>query len=115
MAAHSRNELGRTLAEHVVVRHLPTLLRLDPFRTQTVLTAPLLEHGAQSDDVQERALAHHASDHRAVVVVEVAVDRDAAAFSKGNRLFDLAAFEILLAQLAHDRVAETGTRASAQI
>src|ERR1700692_2179045 len=96
--------------------HLPALFRLDPFRAQAVLAAPLLEHGPQSDDVEEGPLAHHAPDHRPVVVVEVAVHGDAAGFRKSYRLLDLAPLEVLLPKrrgARHVRAAGTATRASA--
>lgn len=100
------------------MRDLSALLRLDPFRPQTVLTTPFREHWAQPNDVEEGPLAHHAPDHGTVVVVEVAVDGDPAGFRKRDRLFDLAALEILLPErrdACHSLVAGTGTRASAQI
>src|ERR1700686_1796886 len=85
------------------MRHLAALLWLYPLGPQPVLPAPLLEHRAQPDDVQERLLAHHPPDRRAVVVVEVAVDGDATGFSERDRLFDLAALEVAFAKrLAHD-------------
>src|SRR6266850_3340312 len=104
--------------EDVVVRHPPALFGLDPFRPKAMLATPLLQHRAQPDDVQKGALAQHAPDHRAVIVVEVAVDRDATGFRKRDRFLDLTALEVLLAKRrrpGHLWVAGTGTRASAQI
>ena len=79
------------------------LLRLDPFGPETVLPAPFFEHRTQTDDVQEGAFADHAPDGGAVVRVEVAVDRDAAGFSEGERFLDRAALEVALAKwLSHN-------------
>jgi len=88
--------------EHVVVRDLAPLLGLDPFRPEAVLPAPLFEHGAKPDDMKEWTLADHAPDRRAVVRVEVAMDRDAACFGERNRFSDLATLEVFFAEwLAH--------------
>src|SRR5690242_20439990 len=76
------------------MRDLAALLRLNPLRPEAVLSTPLLEHRPQADDVEERLLAHHASDGRAVVRVEVAVDRYAARFGERDRLLDLAALKV---------------------
>src|SRR5579872_2117685 len=102
-------------AENVVVGDAPALLGLDPLRPQPVLPAPFLEHGPQPDDVKERPLAHEAANRRPVIVVEVAVDRHPARLGEGDRLFDLAALEIGLAQAEPLRHAFDVTRACAQM
>jgi hypothetical protein len=57
---------------------------------------PFLQHFTPSDHVQERLLTAYASDGAAVVMVEVPVHRNAAAFSESDGFFDLAALEITL-------------------
>ena len=76
---------------------LATLLGLDPFRTETVLSSPLLEHVAQPDHVKEGLLAAETPDRGAVVGVEVAMDGYAALLGEGYRLFDLPPLKVLFA------------------
>ena len=83
-------------AEDVVVGDLSTLLRLDPFGPQAVPSAPLRQGSAQTDHVEERAHPHQAPDRGAVVVIEVAVDGDAAGLRESEGLSDLAALEVPL-------------------
>src|SRR5712671_7018382 len=101
-AFHSRDQQLSRGPEHVVVRNFAPLLRLDPLRAQTMMPAPLLEDRPQPDDMQEGLLTRHPSDLRAVVVVEVPVDRNAAGFGKGDRFLDLAPLEVpLVWRLVH--------------
>src|ERR1700737_127317 len=85
--------------EDVVVGNLPALLRLNPLRSQAMQPAPRLEVWAQADHVEERTLPHHAADCGAVVMIEIAVNGDAARLGEGDRLFDLPALEVTLFQL----------------
>src|SRR5258708_2829488 len=85
-------------AEDVVVRPLAALLGLDRLGPQPVLPAPLNECGAQPGDAEKWFLAHHPADRRAVVIIEVAVNRYAARFGERQGLFDLATLEIALPQ-----------------
>src|ERR1700704_815432 len=96
--------------------HLAPLLGLDPLRTEAVMPAPFLEHRPQADDVEERLLTHHPPNRRAVIRVEVAMDRDAASLGEGDGLFDLAPLEIALVQrLAHAvRSGQIGRKAQSE-
>src|SRR5207245_8829454 len=67
---------------------------LDPLRAQTVQPPPFFEHRPKTYDMQERTLAPHASDRRAVVVVEIAMHRDSAILGKRDCLLDLASLKV---------------------
>src|SRR6267143_394778 len=54
--------------------------------------------------MQKRALARHAADCGAMVVIEVAMDGDSARFRERDRLFDLPPFEVTL--IDHGRASE---------
>jgi hypothetical protein len=85
-------------AENVVVRHQPTLLRLDPLRTEPVQAAPFLELRTEANHVEKRLLSCESADGRPVVGVEVAMDGDAARFRELDRLFDFSPLKVLFAQ-----------------
>ena len=93
------------------MRDLAALLGLDPFRAQAMLAAPLFEHRTQADHMQERFLSDKSADRGAVVVVEVAVNRDAALLSEGDRFSDLTPLEIFLAQASQPVGADGAVRA----
>jgi hypothetical protein len=59
-----------------------------------VQATPLFEIVSQTDYVKEGPFASHAANRGAMVVVEVAMHRDAAGFCERDRLSDLAAFEV---------------------
>ena len=77
-----------------LVRNLAALFGLDPLRAETVKPPPFFEHRPKTYDMQERTLTPHASDRRAVVVVEIAMHRDSAILGKRDRLFDLASLKV---------------------
>src|SRR5712691_10656012 len=82
--------------EHVVMGNLASLLGLDPLGAKSVPAPPLCECRPKADHMQERLLSSHPPDRRPVVVVEVAVDRDAACLGERDGLFDLAPLEVTL-------------------
>src|SRR5207245_3267595 len=77
------------LPENVVMGYFATFLGLDPLRPQAALAAPGLQVGAQADHMEEGPLPRHASNRRAVVVVEIAMHRNAAGLREGDRPLDL--------------------------
>src|SRR4030081_3685216 len=67
-----------------------------------MVSAPFLEDRPQADDMQERPLPHHPADSRPVVVIEVAMNRDAAGLSERDGFLDPTTLEVLLTHpIAH--------------
>src|SRR5207253_2955753 len=71
--------------EHVVVRHLESLLRLDPFGAKSVLPAPFLAHATKADHLPTLLLPRESADGRPESRVHLAIPGDSARLGDGDR------------------------------